>query len=68
VFRWDSVRLNFPAGEGYYPLLPWVSKVSATDGLVVADRVIFVGDARLVGNREKECWAATQKKRALSAT
>jgi hypothetical protein len=61
VFRWDRVRLNLPGQSDFDPKLPWVSKVRDADGKIAADRVIFVDDARTIGNTKSECWATTRR-------
>jgi hypothetical protein len=61
VFRWDRVRMNLPASEGYKPDLPWVSKVRDSDGRVAADICSFVDDLRPTGTSKKEAWLAARK-------
>ena len=60
VFRWDNVCLNLPGDPAYDPTMPWVYKCRLEDGLIAADRVIFVDDVRTVGNSRAECWQATR--------
>jgi hypothetical protein len=61
VFRWDRVRMNLSASEGYRPDLPWVSKVRDSDGQVAADIFSFVDDLRPTGASKKEAWLAARK-------
>jgi hypothetical protein len=45
VFRWERVILNLPTTEGYYPMIPWVSK-RRKEGVLAADFFTYMDDMR----------------------
>jgi hypothetical protein len=61
MFRWDVVELNLPGMPSYSPSKSWVYKKRSSGGIIAADVLTYIDDARPTGPSEEECWQAARK-------
>jgi hypothetical protein len=55
VFRWDVVELSFPGMPQYSSAKPGVYKKRSSNGMIAADVLTYIDDARPTGPIEEEC-------------
>jgi hypothetical protein len=55
VFCWDVVKLNLPGMPSYFPSKHWVYKKRSGDGIIEADEVTYINDARPTRPSKEEC-------------